>query len=203
MAWARFGVWLTSEQRWHFNNHTSLLKSCIFTHNWDLIIFFHTASGKFSRCPLSASRRSFVQTPWMISLSLKTGSGTDSLCVWGCSPHQPVILGTPAACLTIQLNSATWRLHHIPPVKCSVLQDCLIRRPKVAVVLLSIHPLLHRHSTHVPDLPMYLPLPQLVIVLIFRSERLHLLAYQRAREGRAPLLVSLVTDETTWCQFSL
>lgn len=134
MAGARCGVWLTSEQPGHFNNHTSLLKSCIFTHHGGLIIFFHTASGKFSRCPLSASRRSFVQTPWMISLPLKTGSGTTSMCVGGCSPHQPANLGTPAACLTIQLNSATWRLHHIPRVKCSVLQDCLIRPPKVAAV---------------------------------------------------------------------
>lgn len=106
MAGARCGVWFTSEQPGHFNNHTSLLKSCIFTHHWGLIIFFHTASGKFSRCPLSASRRSFVQTPWMISLPLKTGSGTTSMCVGGCSPHQPANLGTPAACLTIQLNSA-------------------------------------------------------------------------------------------------
>ena len=72
----------------------------------------------------------------------------------------------------------------------------------MAVLLLLVYPLLsqyllHLHPTHMTDLPTYLPLPQLVIVLTFRSERLHLIAYQSGGEGRAPLLVSLVTDEPT------
>ena len=42
---------------------------------------------------------------------------------------------------------------------------------KVAVLLLSVHPLLDQcllylYPTHMTDLPTYLPLPQLVIVLI-------------------------------------
>ena len=78
----------------------------------------------------------------------------------------------------------------------------MIRPPKMAVLLLSVHPLLdqcllHLHPTHMTDLATYLPRPELVIILIFRSEHLHLITYQRSREGRAPLLVSLVTDEPT------
>ena len=47
----------------------------------------------------------------------------------------------------------------------------------MAVLLLSVHPLLdqslpHLHPTHMTDLPTYLPLPQLVIVLTFKSEHL-------------------------------
>ena len=38
-------------------------------------------------------------------------------------------------------------------------------------------------------------LPQLMTDLIFRSEHLHLIAYQRGHEGPMPLLVSLVTHE--------
>ena len=43
--------------------------------------------------------------------------------------------------------------------------------------------------------------PQLVIVLIFRSDHLYLIASQRGGEGRALLLVSLVTNEPTWSLF--
>ena len=68
---------------------------------------------------------------------------------------------------------------------------CMVRPLKMAVLLLSVHPLfdqhlLHLHPTHMTDLPMYLPLPQLVVVF-----------NQRGGEGRAPRLVSLVTDEPT------
>ena len=45
----------------------------------------------------------------------------------------------------------------------------MIRHPKMAVCLLSVHPLLdqgllHLHSTHLTELPTYLLPPQLVIV---------------------------------------
>ena len=78
----------------------------------------------------------------------------------------------------------------------------------MAVLLLSVHPLLdqhllHLHPTHRTDLPTYLPWPQLVIVLTVGAEHLHLLAYRSGGKGRAPLLVSLVTDEPTWHQFPL
>ena len=55
--------------------------------------------------------------------------------------------------------------------------------------------LLHLHPTHLTDLPTYLPLPQLVIVLdLDQSSPLGL---SRGGEGHATLLVSLVTDEPT------
>ena len=61
----------------------------------------------------------------------------------------------------------------------------------MAMVLLSVHPLLdqcllHLHPTHLPDLPTYLP-------QVPASDG----SYQRVSEGRASLLVSLVTDEST------
>ena len=66
----------------------------------------------------------------------------------------------------------------------------MVRPYKVAVFLLSVpllpeQCLLHLHSVHMADLPMYLPQAQLVIV------------YQRGSEGPVPLLVSLVTNEPT------
>ena len=72
----------------------------------------------------------------------------------------------------------------------------------MAVLLLSVHPLflqclLHLHPIHVTDLPTYLPLPQLVIVLALDQNISTEIAYQRAHEGCAPLLVSLVTEEPT------
>ena len=46
--------------------------------------------------------------------------------------------------------------------------------PKMAVLLLPVHPLLDKglHPTHMPDLAVHLPPHQLVTVLIFRSEYL-------------------------------
>ena len=49
--------------------------------------------------------------------------------------------------------------------------------------------------THATHLTTNLPPPQSVTVLTFKSEHLHLIATHRSRKGRAPLLVSLVTDE--------
>ena len=68
---------------------------------------------------------------------------------------------------------------------------CMIRPPKMAVLLLSVHPLLDQcllplHPTHMPDLPAYL-------LQIPASD----CSYQRGSEGRSPLLVSLVTSEPT------
>ena len=58
----------------------------------------------------------------------------------------------------------------------------------MAVLLLSGHPvsdqcLLYLHPTLMTDLPIYVPPPQLVTVLTFISEHLHLLADQRGGEG--------------------
>ena len=55
----------------------------------------------------------------------------------------------------------------------------MMRPPKVAVLLLSVPPLLdqclfHLHPIHMTDLPTYLPRPQLVIVLTVNSKYLHL-----------------------------
>ena len=46
----------------------------------------------------------------------------------------------------------------------------MVRPPKMAVLLLSVHPLpdqhlLHLHPTHMTDLPTHLPRPQLMAVL--------------------------------------
>ena len=65
----------------------------------------------------------------------------------------------------------------------------MVRPLKMAVLLLCVHPLpdqcqLHLHPSHMTDLPTYLPQAQLVTVLI-------------KGEGRAALLVSLVTNEPT------
>ena len=49
----------------------------------------------------------------------------------------------------------------------------MVRPLKMGVLLLSLNPLLHLHPTHRTDLPTYLPLPQLVIVLTFKSKHLH------------------------------
>ena len=71
-----------------------------------------------------------------------------------------------------------------------------MHRPlKMAALLLSVHPLpdqcpLHLYSTHSTDLPTYLPQAP-------ASD----CSFQRGGEGRAPLLVSLVTNEPTWRQF--
>ena len=61
----------------------------------------------------------------------------------------------------------------------------------MAGLLLSGHPLpdqclLHLHPTHMTDLPMYLP-------QVPAGD----CSYQSGGEGRAPLLVSLVTNEPT------
>ena len=67
----------------------------------------------------------------------------------------------------------------------------MVRPPKMAVLLLSVHPLLdqylfHLHPTHISDLPMYLPQAP-------ASD----CSYQRGGEGLALLLVPLVTHEPT------
>ena len=67
----------------------------------------------------------------------------------------------------------------------------MVKPLKMAVLLFSVHPLLdqcllHLHPTHMTDLPIYL--------LQAPSSDC---SYQRCREGHAPLLVSLVTDEPT------
>ena len=96
----------------------------------------------------------------------------------------------------------------------------MIKPLKMAILLLSVHPLLnqcllHLHPTYMTDLPTYLPPSQLVIVLLFSSERLsstlqvyrrrdiHLLQVisLRGYEGQAPWVVSLVTDEPAFLRF--
>ena len=67
----------------------------------------------------------------------------------------------------------------------------MVRPLKVAVLLLSVHCLLHQcllhlHPTHKADLPTHL-----------RNVPGGDYRYQRGSEGRTPLLVSLVTDEPT------
>ena len=74
----------------------------------------------------------------------------------------------------------------------------MVRPLKMAVLLLSVHPLLdqcllHLHPTHMTDLPTYLSQAPANDCSSFRSEHLHY-AYQRGREGHAPLLASLVTQ---------
>ena len=78
----------------------------------------------------------------------------------------------------------------------------MVRPPKMAVLLLSVHPLLDKcllylHPIHMTDLPKYLPRPQLVTVLTLDQNISTMRAYQRGGEGHGPLLVSLVTDEPT------
>ena len=73
--------------------------------------------------------------------------------------------------------------------------ECMVRPLKMAVLLLSVHPLpdqclLHLYPMHMTDLPTHLPQAP-------ASDH----SYQRGGEGFAPLLVSLVTNEPTWCQF--
>ena len=68
---------------------------------------------------------------------------------------------------------------------------CTVRPLKIAVLLLSGHTLLnqcllHLHPTHMTDLPMYLPQAP-------ASD----CSYQKGHEGRAHLLVSLITNEST------
>ena len=77
----------------------------------------------------------------------------------------------------------------------------MVRPSKMAVLLLSVHPLLNQcliylYPTHLTDLPTYLPQ---VPANDWSSFRLEHLCYvcQRSGEGCAPLLVSLVTDEPT------
>ena len=67
----------------------------------------------------------------------------------------------------------------------------MVRPLKVAVLLLSVHPLPNQcllllYLTHLTHLPTYLP-----------QAPAGDCSYQRGREGRAPLLVSLVTNEPT------
>ena len=67
----------------------------------------------------------------------------------------------------------------------------MVKPLKMAVLLLSVHPLpnqclLHLYPTHMTDLPVYLPQAP-------ASDCSH----QRGAEGCAPLLVSLVTNELT------
>ena len=67
----------------------------------------------------------------------------------------------------------------------------MVRPLKMAVLLLSLHPLpdqclLHRHSTQKTDLPTYLP-----------QAPAGDCSYQRGSEGHASQLVSLVTNEPT------
>ena len=67
----------------------------------------------------------------------------------------------------------------------------MIKPLKMSALLLSGHPLpdqclLHLNPTHMTDVPMYLP-----------QAPAGDCSYQRGGEGRAPLLVSLVTNEPT------
>ena len=82
----------------------------------------------------------------------------------------------------------------------------MIRPPKMAVLSLSVHSLLHQrplhlHPTHMTDLPTYLCGHQLVIVLILDQNIYTLTAYQRGNERYVPLLVSPVTGKPTLSQF--
>ena len=84
--------------------------------------------------------------------------------------------------------------------------DCIVRSPRslmMAHLLLSVHLLLdpcllHLHLLQWLTFLHAWPISQLVIVLTFRSEHFHLLAFQ---EGCALLLVSPVTNEPTPPQF--
>ena len=74
----------------------------------------------------------------------------------------------------------------------------MVRPLKMAVLLLSVHPLPDQrllHPMHMTDLPTYLPLPQPVIALTLDQNISPRIVYQSGGEGRAPPLVSLVTDE--------
>ena len=71
----------------------------------------------------------------------------------------------------------------------------MVRPLKVAVPLFSVHLspfqcLLHLHLTHMSKLSTYLP-------QALASD----CSYPRGIEGHAPLLVSLITNEPTQCQF--
>ena len=76
----------------------------------------------------------------------------------------------------------------------------MIRPLKVAVLLLSGHSLmlLPASPVHMTDLPTHLALLQSVIVLTYLGQSIFTWrVYQRSREGCAPLLVSLETNEPT------
>lgn len=58
----------------------------------------------------------------------------------------------------------------------------------MAVLVLSVHPLLNQpllplHPTRMTDLPTYLLLPQLVVVLTFKSEHLYHESLSKGRRG--------------------
>lgn len=74
--------------------------------------------------------------------------------------------------------------------------QCVIRPPKVTVLLQSETPLLCQHllplhPTYMTELPTDLPLPQVMIVLTSKSEHLH---HDSLSKGHESLLVSLVTN---------
>lgn len=73
----------------------------------------------------------------------------------------------------------------------------MVRPFNIAVLLLSVHPLLdqwllHLYTIHMTDLPTYLPQTQLVIILALNQNISTMVAFRRGSEGCAPLLVSLV-----------
>ena len=70
------------------------------------------------------------------------------------------------------------------------INQCMVRPLRMAVLLLSVHPLPsqclpHLHPTHMTDLPMYLPQAP-------DSD-----CYQRGGVQRAPLLLSMIIDKPT------
>ena len=79
----------------------------------------------------------------------------------------------------------------VPGSRMLLVPKCMVRLLKMAVLLFSVHPLLHQsllhlHPMHVTDLPTYLP-----------QAPAGDCSYQKGGEGRALLLVSLVTNEPT------
>lgn len=53
----------------------------------------------------------------------------------------------------------------------------------MAILFLSVHPLLYLHSTHMTDLPTCSPLPQLASVLTFKSKHLHHDGFSKGQWG--------------------
>ena len=114
---------------------------------------------------------------------------------WGRGP--PVYNQWPGIkCQSPRLRFIHWTAHSSPERrKWHIFCACMVRPLKIALLLLSVHPLpdqclLHLYSTHWTDLPTYLPQAS-------ASD----CSYQKGSEGRVPLLVSLVTNEPTWHQF--
>ena len=92
-----------------------------------------------------------------------------------------------------QYNSLCYTVGHY----CLSILCCMVMPLEMPVHLLSVHPLpnqclLHLHSKHMTDLPIYL-------VHGPASD----CCYQRGRERPVPLLVSMVTNELIWHHSSL